>query len=216
MSSSTNTSESVITTVDRLLENFAEIAKRNRLEIISNVESEAAGMIKTATEKVLAMEEEVQQWKEEKDRISNTQRFEPRIKIDIGGVRYTTSSSTLCRFPESMLGAMFSGRHTLSQDVEGFYFIDRDGKHFRHILNFLRDPVEFTVALSSGHLAELKKEAEYYGLLDVMFPITEVRQVHSFMPLEREYGEQFEGFEEDPFEEGFEEDPFEGAGGGDY
>jgi uracil-DNA glycosylase len=38
-----------------------------------------------------------------------------------------------------MLAAMFSGRHLNSQDEDGRYFIDRDGTHFRHILNFLRD-----------------------------------------------------------------------------
>ena len=38
-----------------------------------------------------------------------------------------------------MLAAMFSGRHELDTDSEGRYFIDRDGKYFKYILNFLRD-----------------------------------------------------------------------------
>ena len=38
-----------------------------------------------------------------------------------------------------MLAAMFSGRHLTAIDEDGRYFIDRDGTHFRHILNFLRD-----------------------------------------------------------------------------
>ena len=38
----------------------------------------------------------------------------------------------------SMLAAMFSGRHEVDTDEEGYVFIDRDGTHFGIILNFLR------------------------------------------------------------------------------
>ena len=60
----------------------------------------------------------------------------PRIILDVGGVRHSTSHSTLTKYPESMLGIMFSGRHDLEtmQCKDGSLFIDRDGTHFRHIL----------------------------------------------------------------------------------
>jgi len=38
-----------------------------------------------------------------------------------------------------MLSAMFSGRHKIATDHQGNYFIDRDPKIFRHVLNYLRD-----------------------------------------------------------------------------
>jgi len=38
-----------------------------------------------------------------------------------------------------MLSAMFSGRFNLPKDNNGSIFIDRDGTHFRYILNYLRD-----------------------------------------------------------------------------
>jgi hypothetical protein len=41
---------------------------------------------------------------------------------------------------DTFLEVMFSGRHELFPDADGAYFIDRDGAHFRHILNYLRDP----------------------------------------------------------------------------
>jgi len=61
-----------------------------------------------------------------------------RIQLNVGGKRFETSLGTLCMVPDSMLAAMFSGRHALTADEDGSYFIDRDGKHFGHILNFLR------------------------------------------------------------------------------
>lgn len=42
-------------------------------------------------------------------------------------------------------------------------FVDRDGKHFRHILNWLRDGVVPT--LKDSEYSELLREAEYYQLL---------------------------------------------------
>lgn len=69
-----------------------------------------------------------------------------------------------------MLAAMFSGRHTLCEDSEmGHVFVDRDGKHFRHILNWLRDGVVPT--LGECEYSELLREADYYllsGLIEAI------------------------------------------------
>lgn len=46
---------------------------------------------------------------------------------------------------------------------QGYIFVDRDGEHFRHILNWLRDGVIPT--LKDSDYAELLREAEYYQLL---------------------------------------------------
>ncbi|KAI4325570.1 hypothetical protein MLD38_030955 [Melastoma candidum] len=90
------------------------------------------------------------------------------VRLNIGGKKFTTTVDTLTqREPDSMLAAMFSGRHTLCSDhEEGYIFVDRDGKHFRHILNWLRDGVVPT--LSDSEYAELLREAEYYQLLGLM------------------------------------------------
>ena len=47
--------------------------------------------------------------------------------------------------------------------LQGYVFVDRDGKHFRHILNWLRDGVVPT--LTDAEYSELTREAEYYQLL---------------------------------------------------
>lgn len=98
---------------------------------------------------------------------------EGRVKLDIGGHQFTTSILTLTKEADSMLAAMFSGRHALKTEADGSYFIDRDGTHFRHILNYLRDGCikEGTLPCSDAVLRELLTEGEYYqlsGLVDIL------------------------------------------------
>ncbi|KAJ0690910.1 putative chromatin remodeling & transcription regulator BTB-POZ family [Helianthus annuus] len=90
------------------------------------------------------------------------------VRLNIGGYEFLTSVDTLTnREPQSMLAAMFSGRHTVYKDPEkGYVFVDRDGMHFRHILNWLRDGV--IPNLSDVECSELLREAEYYQLLGLV------------------------------------------------
>lgn len=96
------------------------------------------------------------------------------VRLSIGGKKFCTTVDTLTqREPDSMLAAMFSGRHTVSQDSNnGYVFVDRDGKHFRHILNWLRDGVVPT--LKDSEYSELLREAEYYQLLGLIAGIGDV------------------------------------------
>ena len=84
------------------------------------------------------------------------------IKLNVGGVFCSTSRLTLLAVPGSMLAVMFSGRHPLIAEQDGSYFIDRDGRHFHHILNFLRNGA-ISVELDTDLARELAVEAEYYG-----------------------------------------------------
>ena len=111
-------------------------------------------------------------WEAEKSQVQNMQAFESTVKLNVGGHKYSISLSTLRQYPDTMLGAMFSGRYTLISEADGSYFIDRDGTHFRHILNFLRSPNAFQAGLHlpPAVMKELRCECDYYGLLDLMFP----------------------------------------------
>ena len=63
--------------------------------------------------------------------------------------------------PGSMLHAMFSGRFDTKPSEDGSYFIDRDGTHFRYILNYLRTG-QLIVPKDEIILEELLAEAEFY------------------------------------------------------
>ena len=67
-----------------------------------------------------------------------------------------------------MLHAMFSGRFDTKPGEDGSYFIDRDGTHFRHILNYLRTG-KLVLPDDKVVRKELLSEAEFYqidGILD--------------------------------------------------
>ena len=115
------------------------------------------------------LDEEKKKWEEEKAVMHKKFIFSgPKIIVDVGGIHYSTSRSTLTKYPESMLGIMFSGRHDLEtmQCKDGSFFIDRDGTHFRYILNYLRDGEEVAESFpkSPDVLLELNREAKFYQL----------------------------------------------------
>lgn len=90
--------------------------------------------------------------------------FPPVIPLNVGGVKYMTRLSTLRKYEDSMLAAMFSGRHVVDKDEYGNYFLDSNGHVFTHIIDFLRNgtvpPNEVSVSVY--------KEANYFGLHELV------------------------------------------------
>eukprot|EP01124_Arcella_intermedia_P020854 TRINITY_DN2840_c0_g1_i3.p1 TRINITY_DN2840_c0_g1~~TRINITY_DN2840_c0_g1_i3.p1 ORF type:complete len:278 (-),score=62.68 TRINITY_DN2840_c0_g1_i3:246-1079(-) len=108
--------------------------------------------------------------------------FPKVIELNVGGQYYCTSIETLRRFPQSMLGLMFSGRYPTAKDMDGKYFIDRDGPAFGVILNFLRTDRVF---LGTVEPSLVYAEAEYYRL--PLVPEWEVDvEVQTQIPLDLE------------------------------
>ena len=100
---------------------------------------------------------------EEKAQMEGVHKFQgSRVQLDVGGHAYTASRETLCKVEGSMLESMFSGRHALISEG-GSYFIDRDGTHFRYILNYLRTG-SVTSPADPTAKNELAVEADYYCL----------------------------------------------------
>lgn len=109
--------------------------------------------------------------------------FPQIVELNVGGVHETTCLSTLSKFPDSMLAAMFSGRHHLLTDKSGRYFIDRNGSTFLHILNYLRD--EQLPPLQD--CLKVYREAQFFNIqplieeLELLRPVAGYKQKKNFL-----------------------------------
>ncbi|XP_043373019.1 BTB/POZ domain-containing adapter for CUL3-mediated RhoA degradation protein 1 isoform X2 [Dermochelys coriacea] len=82
------------------------------------------------------------------------------VKLNVGGSLHYTTVQTLTK-QDTMLKAMFSGRMEVLTDSEGWILIDRSGRHFGTILNYLRDG-SVSLPESQRELEEMLSEARYY------------------------------------------------------
>ena len=61
------------------------------------------------------------------------------ITLNIGGMKFDTTLTTLLKYDDSIFAHMFSGKYLIKPSKKDkSFFIDRDGTHFRLILNYLR------------------------------------------------------------------------------
>jgi len=87
-----------------------------------------------------------------------------KIRLDVGGKLFSTSLGTLLSLKGNFFEAMFSGRVPTKPDTDGAYFIDRDPKVFRYVLNYLRGSPPNVSVLSLSERHDLLEEAKYYRL----------------------------------------------------
>ena len=95
--------------------------------------------------------------------------FASVLKLNVGGTEFTTSIQTLTKDTGSTLHAMFSGRFETKPTEDGSYFIDREGKNFGYILNYLRTG-RLILPPDAGELLreELLEEAEFYQIRGIV------------------------------------------------
>ena len=131
---------------------------------------EALGFMKKAYD---VMKEQAVNVRKEKEAFESVAKklehvhFASTVELNVGGQHFTTSLQTLTKDPGSMLHAMFSGRFDTKPAEDGSYFIDRDGTHFRYILNYLRTG---RLLLPDDELVrdELLAEAEFYQIRGIV------------------------------------------------
>ena len=74
------------------------------------------------------------------------------IRLNVGGVEYTTNLATLTAVPDSYFSALFGGDWEQLKTPDGALFLDRDGE-VSWVLNELHD-------LASGHAADTWSHCE--------------------------------------------------------
>lgn len=90
------------------------------------------------------------------------------VHIDVGGCIYTSSLETLTKYADSRISKMFNGTIPIVLDtLKQHYFIDRDGKSFRHILNYMRTG-RLVLPDQFDDYESLLSEARYYELDDMV------------------------------------------------
>ena len=60
------------------------------------------------------------------------------VCLNVGGTKYLTTTSTLRKYSESLLGSMVKEKASLPAGENDYYFIDQCGHISEYILQFLR------------------------------------------------------------------------------
>jgi hypothetical protein len=94
------------------------------------------------------------------------------VKLNIGGSIFWTSDETLMSRGSNMLSVMVRHENP-AQLIDGAYFIDRDPKIFRWILNYLRGS-NVLPDKESPKFAMIKEEAEYFSIDPLLFKIKHI------------------------------------------
>jgi hypothetical protein len=99
------------------------------------------------------------------------------VTLNVGGKLFTTTKKTLTQKlygnqPRHKLQAMVEGRGSVVRDIDGNIFLDRNGKLFRHILDYLRNQGDLSKCVFPVNdpvlLLSIIIEAEYYQLPNIV------------------------------------------------
>ncbi|XP_041373040.1 BTB/POZ domain-containing protein KCTD4-like [Gigantopelta aegis] len=146
-------------------------------------------------------------------------RAERVMRLNVGGMYYTTMKSTLAQIPGTFLWRIATGNQSCLRDDRGNYVIDRDGHVFRHVLNFLRTN-KLLLPQGFRELDLLREEALYYGIDTLVYDIDRLvetrrkrrRQPNRMKRLSASVGDSLNHVMHDDDDDDFFEDSYLGNG----
>lgn len=93
------------------------------------------------------------------------------VDLNVGGHMYTTTRSTLARFPSSLTLMCI----LQIVDSDGKVFIDRNGRMFEYILEFLRTN-KLSLPDDFSDFASLTAEVEFYDIPELTLSLERVKE----------------------------------------
>ena len=136
-------------------------------QVLADVEKQIKAVCNQLQRQASRLREEQEAFDSISKRMESMQ-LSTKVKLNVGGILFTTTVQTLTKDPNSMLAAMFSGRFPMKPAEDGTFFIDRDGTYFRYILNYLREG-KLSLPEGATFFEEIEAEAGFYqiqGILD--------------------------------------------------
>jgi WD40 repeat protein len=144
-------------------------------------------LIQGYEEKMRKLLEKIEECNATKERVRTAMESKSKIKLNIGGTIFTTSTESLASAKDSMFACWFSEEFSPQPDDNGEYFIDRDPAVFPIILNHLRGiEVKAQIAeLTSSQKEILKSDIDYYYIASLFDYYPELQ--HSTLGIEKRY-----------------------------
>lgn len=91
------------------------------------------------------------------------------VRFDVGHYLAVCHKSTLLKYENSVLAKFVQPEFDRRNSGSDYITIDRDGKHFGSILNFMRDNTSLDLSQwSDQDLADLMREADFYCLTELV------------------------------------------------
>ena len=115
------------------------------------------------------LQKEKQVWQDEYRLIQSKNAFGSEVlSLNVGGTHnIMVSQKVLTSVPNSTLEKMFSGMHQLTKVDEGSIFLDRDGKTFQTLINYLRnDRRVYPEFDNANDQRQFTEECNYWGIKD--------------------------------------------------
>jgi N-acetylneuraminic acid mutarotase len=159
--------KSVLTKVRQALE---EAEQERAVGLVPVTEERAKGLSEVAEERAKELAEVDVRRTELSREIAamhmHQEAQEGRVELNIGGHRFETSVQALRSVPHTFFDAYFSGRYAQDVCTDGSILVDRDGEHFGHVLECMRDGhvsvAEADARPSVSLLRALKREFGFY------------------------------------------------------